>query len=44
MKLEKESIIWALNHILLKKDTDLFPALKEIDIFTKDEKTKKRCN
>ena len=40
MKLKKESIKWAINHILLKKDTDLFPALKEIEIFTKDEKKK----
>lgn len=32
MKLKKESIIWAMNHVFQESDTDLFPKPKEIDL------------
>lgn len=33
MKLNEASIRWAIKHIMLEKDTDLFPKLKEYDLF-----------
>ncbi|THF72739.1 hypothetical protein E6C55_32145, partial [Cohnella fermenti] len=33
MKLKEESIKWAINHLQVEKDTDLFPSPKEIIIF-----------
>lgn len=33
MKLSEKSIKWAVNHLILEKDTDLFPSPKEINVF-----------
>nr|WP_186812202.1 RNA-directed DNA polymerase [Paenibacillus xylanexedens] len=33
MKLKEESIKWAINHLQLEKDADLFPSPKEINVF-----------
>lgn len=32
MKLQKESIEWAINHLFKENDTDLFPRPIELDI------------
>ncbi|MGO5053616.1 RNA-directed DNA polymerase [Lachnospiraceae bacterium LCP25S3_G4] len=37
MKIDKESITWAIKHIKNQKDTDLFPRLKEYDVLFEDE-------
>ncbi|AMJ40507.1 hypothetical protein [Anaerotignum propionicum] len=46
MKLDAISIKWAINHIKHKRDTDLFPVLKEYNILFEDEEALVRelCN
>lgn len=38
MKLQEDSIRWAIKHIKKEKDTDLFPVLKEYEILFENEK------